>query len=300
MMLAKNADQEILKSKDYFFEPKVDGYRALCIKDNNKLYFISRNGLDITSDFPGFEFVKNIKAKKCQLDGEIVIFDEKGNPSFQLMQNRAQNKTAVFIVFDIMEKDGKDLKTLPIEERKKILSKTLIESQYLQVMPFTENGKKLWTHISKRKLEGVIAKRKGSQYIDHRSTEWLKIKRENTIDCLIAGFTQKKREISSLCLGLYDKKGDLKFIGKVGTGFSEKILEQLSHLLKKTKTSQIQPIAGILPKDFIPVAPKHVCEIKFLELTHDFRLRTPVFLRLREDKLPHECLLEQLNQPTHA
>lgn len=297
-MLAKNADVEILESKNYIFEPKVDGYRALCIKEKNKIQFVSRNGLDITKGFPAFEFLKNIKAKKCKLDGEIVIFDEKGNPSFQLMQTRSHNNTAVFIVFDIIEKDGKDLQNLPIEERKKILSETIIENPFLQIMPFTEDGKKLWTHITKRKLEGVMAKRKGSKYSEKRTSEWLKIKKVNTIDCLIVGITQKIREISSLCLGLYDNKGDLKFIGKVGTGFSEKLLEQLEHLLKKTKSSKIQPVAGTLPKDFIPVVPKYVCEVKFLERTKDFRLRTPVFLRLREDKLPKECLLEQFDQPT--
>lgn len=294
-MLAKNADKKNLESKDYIFEPKVDGYRALCIKDRRKLQFITRNGHDISKDFPEFKFLKAIRAKECKIDGEIVVFDEKGNPSFQLMQNRSTGKhDAVFIAFDIVEKEGEDLRNLPIEERKKILSKTILESQQLQIMPFTEDGVKLWRDISKRKLEGVMAKRKGSEYIGKRTSEWLKIKKVNTLDCVIVGMTKKKRELSSLCLGLYDKNV-LKFIGKVGTGFSEKTLEDLSRLLKKTENSKIHPVSGALPRDFIPVSPKHVCEVKFLELTKDFRLRAPVFLRIREDKSPKECLLDQLN-----
>lgn len=296
MMFAKNANKQILESKEYIFEPKVDGYRALCIKLNDKLKFISRIGRDITANYPEFKFLKSIKAKECKLDGEIVIFDENGNPSFELMQTRAKNKyEAFYIVFDILEKDGEDLRRLPIEERKKTLSKTIVESHNLKLMPFSENGKKLWEDVTERKLEGVIAKKKASPYLDGRSSLWLKVKMENTVDCVIIGMTQKNREVSSLALGLYDNK-ILKFIGKVGTGFSEKMLTQLSHLLKKDKNLEIKPVSGILPKDLIPVTPNMVCEVKFLEVTHDCRLRVPVFIKLRDDKLPNDCLLEQLDQ----
>lgn len=295
MMLAKTADKQILESKDYIFEPKIDGYRALCIKEKNKLKFISRTGHDITHNFTEFQFSKNIKAISCKLDGEIAIFDEKGNPSFHLMQHSSKGlHNAVFIVFDILEKDGKDLKNLPIDDRKKILSKTIVEDQNLQLIPHSEDGLALWKHTAKRKLEGVIAKKKGSPYIEGRTSQWLKIKTQNTIDCVIVGITKQKREISSLCLGLYDNNV-LKFIGKVGTGFSERTLEELAHLLKKDESLKIDPVSGTLPKDFIPVTPNNVCEIKYLEVTKDFRLRTPVFLKLRDDKLPKDCLLDQLN-----
>lgn len=297
MMLAKNSNKETLKSKDYLFEPKIDGYRAECIKAHCKkeLEFLSRTGKDITADFPEFQFFKNIKAKQCKLDGEIVIFDEKGNPSFELMQNRSRgNHKAVYIVFDITEKNGKDLRELPIEVRKEILSKTIIEDEHLQSMPFTENGVQLWNKIHKRKLEGVMAKQKGSPYITGRTSEWLKIKEENTIDCVIVGIIQKKREISSLALGLYDENNNLKFIGKVGTGFSEAMLNSLADILEKSKTLKVDPIVGDLPTNLIPVIPKKVCEVRFLKVTKDFKLRIPVFLRLREDKLPNECLLTQL------
>lgn len=295
-MLAKNSDKEILKSKEYLFEPKVDGYRTFCIKKNDKLKFISRTGHDVSSHFSEFKFSKNIKSKSCIIDGEIVIFDEKGNPSFQLMQTKGKNHhDAVFIAFDILEKDGKNLTELPIEDRKRILAKVIIESQNLKLMPFTQDGQKLWMDITKRKLEGVVAKRKGSIYIKKRSSEWLKIKEINTIDCVIVGITKQKRAISSLGLGLYDNDKVLKFIGKVGTGFSDAILEKLANLLKKHERSKIEPIVGILPKDLIPVTPNKVCEVKFMEVTKSCKLRIPVFIRLRDDKLPKECSLDQLN-----
>lgn len=296
-MLAKNSNKSILKSKDYLFEPKVDGYRATCVKEGGRvLEFLSRTGNDITTDYPEFQFIKNIKAKQCKLDGEIVIFDEKGNPSFELMQNRSQHKeNAAYIVFDIIEKDGKDLRDLPIEARKEILSNTIIENEHLLLMPFTDNGTRLWKTIHKRKLEGVMAKLKGSSYIEGRTVQWLKIKEVNTIDCVIVGIIQKKREISSLALGLYDKNNDLKFIGKVGTGFSESMLHSLDNLLKRSKHTSIKAIVGELPKNLIPVVPDKVCEVKFLKVTKDFKLRIPVFIRLRDDKLPKECFLSQLN-----
>lgn len=297
MMLSKHAEEEILKSKDYIFEPKIDGYRAFCIKEKDKLKIISRNGNDITADFPEFKFLKNIKAKQCKLDGEIIIYDEKGNPSFEMMQNRSQyHHSAVFICFDILEKEDKVLTNLPIEERKKILSKTIKENENLQLIPFTDDGEKLWHYIKKRHIEGVMAKKKGSEYLHYRSGDWLKIKRQNTIDCVIVGITQKKREISSLGLGLYDNNNELKFIGKVGTGFSESLLRKLSALLKKDKKINFAPLVGSLPKDFTPVIPENVCEVKFMKVTKDTRLRMPVFLRLRDDKFPRECLLNQLQE----
>lgn len=294
MMFSKNGSLELLNSKNYIFEPKVDGYRALCIKNKKGLKFITRRDHDITANFPEFKFKDNIKAQNCILDGEIVVYDEKGRPSFEHMQNKLnKHYEAVYIVFDILEKNKKDLKNLPLEERKKILSETIIEDHYLELMPFFKEGKKLWKKANQYHLEGVMAKKKGSIYQDNRNTDWLKIKRQKTVDCVIIGIIKKKREISSLALGLYDKKHKLKFIGKVGTGFSEKMIQQLSKILKQGGKVP-ETFSGNLPRELLTVIPNKVCEIKYLELTQDYRLRIPVFLRLREDKLPSECTIDQL------
>lgn len=296
MMLAKVGGKEILKSKDYIFEPKVDGYRAFCIKEKNKVRFISRSGRDITENFPEFKFEKKIKAQKCTIDGEIVVLDDEGVPSFQLMQDRARDEhRVVFMAFDILDKDGKDLKELSIEDRKKVLSEVIVEDETLKVLPFSQNGEKVWKEVVKSKLEGIMAKRKGSSYVERRSSEWVKVKEINTIDCVIIGFTQEKRGISSLGLGLYDNDGVLKFIGKVGTGFSEKMLEELGRVLKKKEKLKEGVIRETLPKNIVLVIPNKVCEIKFQEVTQSGKLRIPVFLRLRDDKLPKECLISQLD-----
>lgn len=283
-MLSRLSNEKILSSKEYIFEPKLDGYRALCFK-NSKLKFLSRNNLDITDEYPEFDFIKNIKAKTCIIDGEIVIYNEKGIPSFSMIQRRKIKFTpATYIAFDILNKDGHDLQNLPLLERKKILADTIVESSAIQIVLFTSDGRRLWKEVKKIGLEGVIAKKKDSKYRSTRSSDWLKIKIEKTTDCVIIGYTKGKRALSSLLLGLYDKK-ELKFTGKVGTGFDEYMMTDLLRRLRVIKK---------IKSDTFLVEPKFTCAIKFLEVTQDKKFRAPVFLGLREDKNPEECTFDQL------
>jgi bifunctional non-homologous end joining protein LigD len=287
MMLAATGTREILRSKDYVFEPKLDGYRALCQKKAGTLRFISRNSRDITLEFPELSFGDLIKAD-CTLDGEIVIYDEKGNPSFALMQQRKhQRLQPTYVAFDILELEGRNLKSLPLSERKRLLAGVIEEGGNLQTMPSTEDGEKLWNVVTSRGLEGVMAKKKESAYVAGRSRAWLKIKLEKTADCVIVGYITKTRDIASLALGLYDQ-GALIYIGQVGTGFSESLLNELVKELIRAGNS----IA--LPKNVHPVVPDKVCEVKYLEYTKDHRLRAPVFLRMRHDKSAEECTIDQV------
>jgi len=154
MMLAATGTREILRSKSYIFEPKLDGYRALCQKRGGTLRFISRNNRDITLEFPELSFGDLIKSD-CTLDGEIVIYDEKGNPSFALMQQRKHLRPPpTYVAFDMLELDGRDLRKLPLSERKKLLSEVIEEGGNLQTMPSTENGEELWNVVTARGLEG--------------------------------------------------------------------------------------------------------------------------------------------------
>lgn len=280
-MLADIGNENFLDKKNFIFEPKLDGIRAICYK-NGKLRFVSRNGIDITSKYPEFDFIKNIKAKKCILDGEIVVYDKKGNPSFHLWQqkNKGENLLANYVVFDILEKDGKDLMNRKLHERRKILEKTVKNSERLQTIVYTKDGIKLWEIVKKRKLEGVIAKKDDSFYESgKRSGVWLKIKITKTTDCVILGYTVEKRALTSLALGAYDK-GRLVFAGKVGTGFDETTIQKLKEKLKKIgiKKSKID-----LPEDVYPVKSKYVAVIKYQNITRDLKFRAPVFLRLKED-----------------
>jgi bifunctional non-homologous end joining protein LigD len=287
MMLAATGTREILQSKAYIFEPKLDGYRALCQKRGGVIHFLSRNNRDITLEFPELSFGDLIKAD-CTLDGEIVIYDEKGNPSFALMQQRKHVRAPpTYVAFDILELNGRDLRRLPLSERKKLLSGIIKEGKNLQTMPSTENGEELWNVITARGLEGVMAKKKGSVYVTGRSRAWLKIKLEKTADCVIVGYATKTREIASLALGLYDG-ATLTYIGQVGTGFSESLLDKLSKELVRASNDVA------LPANVHPVVPDKVCEVKYLDYTRDGRLRAPVFLRIRDDKSTRECTIDQV------
>jgi len=286
-MLAATGTREILRSKEYIFEPKLDGYRALCQKKAGTLRFTSRNNRDITPEFPELSFGDLIKAD-CTLDGEIVVYDEKGNPSFALMQQRRhQRPPPTYVAFDILELEGRDLRRLPLSERKQLLAGVIEEGRNLQTMPSTDNGEELWDVVTARGLEGVMAKKRESVYVTGRSRAWLKIKHEKTVDCVIVGYITKTREIASLALALYDQ-GTLSYIGQVGTGFSESLLDILSKELIRASNDVV------LPKNVHPVVPNKVCEVKYLEYTKDHRLRAPVFLRIREDKSAMECTVDQV------
>ena len=280
-MLAKIGDESILGKPGYIYEPKLDGIRAL-LSIGKTASFQSRNGKDLTERFSAIQ-IPSIHATSCVFDGELVAYDDKGNPDFNCLQHGAP---AVYVIFDILEKDGVSLRDEPLMRRKEILHKTLKENSTVQLITYTEQGKRLWSLMKKRGVEGVIAKKKDGTYLEgKRSESWMKVKLIQTVDAIVVGFTSTRREISSLALGLYDE-GDILFIGKVGTGFDEAFIEGFWPKLEKIKTKKTQVV---LPKEIQPVRPRYVAEVEYLEFTPDRKLRAPVFRRLREDKEIHEC-----------
>jgi bifunctional non-homologous end joining protein LigD len=299
-MLCALKDKSYLKNKDYIWEPKLDGTRVL-IYVNKSIKLINRRNKNITSRyFPELDFRKNIKAKSAVLDAEIVIYDKKGNPNFNLLQSREQttNKVlieikskeypATFVVFDILELNNKPLINKPLEQRKNILKKIITDSKHIEKIFYTTKGQALWKIITKRKLEGVIGKQKASKYYPGKRTDkWIKIKFLTTLDAIIIGYTTKKRAISSLLLAIYHKN-KLTYIGKVGTGFTESFLRELYKTL--TKIKQKKPLLKLNEK-VTWVKPKLVCEVKYLELSKNLIMRAPSFIRLKQDKNPQECVL---------
>jgi bifunctional non-homologous end joining protein LigD len=288
-MRAKVGKISDLNKNDFIFEPKLDGIRALCYV-NEKIRLISRNGNDITGDYSELSFRDKINAQSCILDGEIVAYDEVGHPDFSLLQRGAPTN---YVVFDILMKNGDNLTEVPLLERKNVLKETVTDGEIIEKIFFTFNGPALWNEMKKRDLEGVMAKKtNGLYYSDTRSDVWLKIKLFNTVDCLIIGFTTGRREISSLALGLYDNEKNLVYIGKVGTGFKEKFLEELLQKLNLIKIPEKLAI-NETPTDIIWTKPELVCEIKYAEFTKANVLRNPSFMRLRSDKNPSECNFDQ-------
>lgn len=288
-MMAKVGKISDLNKLEFIFEPKLDGIRAICYV-NEEITLISRNGNDITKSFSNLSFRDKINAQSCILDGEIVAYDEAGHPNFSLLQRGAPTN---YVVFDILMKNGDDLTQMPLLERKNILKETISENDSIEKIFFTFNGTALWNEIKKRDLEGVMAKKANSLYYpDVRSDVWLKIKLFNSVDCVIVGFTTGRREIASLALGLYDENKNLLYIGKVGTGFKEKLLEELLQKLNSIKISE-KLIINDAPNEIIWTKPELVCEIKYLEFTRANLLRNPSFIRLRFDKNPEECNFNQ-------
>lgn len=299
-MKAQLSDLAAFDSKDWIFEIKWDGYRAIAEVngDNNRLY--SRNGLTFDKAYPKvFDSLKKIK-KKAVIDGEIVVFDEKGKPNFQKLQNYRSNDkfTIQYYVFDILYLDGKDITNLPVLERKEILKKLLPKSEVILYCDHVDTeGKALFQEMRKMNLEGMIAKRKNSKYyIGKRTSDWLKIKNVQSQEAIIVGFTEPKGSRSSfgsLILAV-KKRGKLVSVGNVGTGFTDKSLKELHTKLKKLirKTSPLDVPIKQTP-DITWVEPELVCNVKYTEITDDGSIRHPVFQGLRIDKPSKDVELER-------
>ena len=304
IMKAKIGEKSFLEKTGYIYEPKLDGFRALCyINENIKL--ISRNEKSFNEVFPTLtKFRKNINAQSCILDGEIIAYDDYGNPNFSMLDS---GKNLSYVVFDILELNSELLIKKPLIERKKILDQVVKTGNNIEVMFYTPDGQKLWEEMLKRNLEGVIAKKiNGLYYPGKRTDEWVKIKFFNTIDCVIVGYISGRRNISSLALALYGEDKKLHYIGNVGTGFNQSDLSELEKILKPIKVENLSivlnPERGAVwlrsVKKINWVKPKFVCEVKYQELTSYGILRIAVFQRLREDKKPKECTIkDQLKMP---
>lgn len=285
---------EPFDDSDWLFEMKWDGYRAIAeCGETTRLY--SRNGLSFAVLYkPIFDACKIIK-KKLILDGEIVVLDDEGKASFQLLQQYGSTRrgTLVYFVFDCLFANGKSMTDLPLLERKKIIEKILPANNVLRVSPFiVSEGKALFREIQEKDLEGIIAKRVTSKYTaGKRSKDWLKIKNHAIQEAIIIGFTAPRgsREFfGSLLLGIYQQK-ELKYIGHTGTGFTGETLRKLHEKLNPLIQAR-SPLHTKVPAEgrITWVAPKLVCIVKYTEITADGKLRHPVFQGLRVDKTAEE------------
>jgi bifunctional non-homologous end joining protein LigD len=306
-MLAKVAE-EAFSDKDWIFEVKWDGFRAIAyINENFSLK--SRNEKELKQNFPDLQEMSKL-ASNIVVDGEIIVMRE-GKPDFQSLLERGQavsigeiqrqenRAPAVYIVFDILEKDGKSLTKLPLIERKTILKDTLKEGSNVLLCDFIEEKGETYFQIALEKgLEGVVAKKKDSEYEEGlRTGSWLKIKKLKTCDCVIFGYTRgtavRAKTFGALLLGVYDKMVNPVYVGKVGTGFTEQTIGVLIDKFEKIKTD-IVPFKAEAGDVVTWLEPKLVCEIAYQVLTRDMRLRMARFKRLRDDKPPSDCTIDQI------
>ena len=283
---------------DWIHEIKFDGYRMLCRVDQGKVRFISRNGRDWTAKFPTLAAaVSELPLKTAIIDGEVVVMQPDGTTSFQALQNSFQTAGSTpfqFFCFDLLYLDGYDLRSKPIEDRKSLLG-NIIPSGEHGLLHFSDhvagNGPRFFAEASRLHLEGIISKRLGRPYSPGRGLDWLKIKCSLREEFVIGGFTApdgSRSHFGALAIGYYDDEHQLKYAGRVGTGFDDRTLGTLHAKLTKLaqKKSPFSDLSGTTgqARGVTWVKPSLVAQIEFSNWTNQRQLRQPSFQGLREDK----------------
>jgi bifunctional non-homologous end joining protein LigD len=289
----------------WLFEVKWDGFRAIASIDAaGTVSLTSRNGLDLLRRFKELSTIGSaFRSLPVIVDGEICVLDEQGRSSFQKLQQvdmnvRGAGRPALtFIAFDLLYADGRDLRTLPLEERKTKLESLIVpDRDVLYSKHIIGRGKDFFELAQRESLEGIIGKRRDSPYRMARSRDWFKIKAKHEEEFVIGGWTEPKgsrSEFGALLLGYYED-GKLIFAGQAGTGFNQKLLRDIGAELRKRerKTSPFVELPKMKPAPHF-VTPELVAQIAFAEWTHDGLLRQPVFLGLRPDKPAQEVTRER-------
>jgi bifunctional non-homologous end joining protein LigD len=304
---------------NWAYEIKWDGIRAIAYCEAGTLRLESRTLRDVTSTYPELRALAGeLGSTAAVLDGEVVAFDDAGRPSFELLQSRINlaSESAIrrrmndcpvtYMAFDLLYLDGRTLMDLPYTERRKRLEALGLDGPHWQTPSYHRgDGEGLLELTRERGLEGLVAKRIDSRYLPGRRTRaWLKVKNLMGQELVIGGWLpgQGRREgtLGALLVG-YQAEEDggrqLKYAGRVGTGFSDAELDRLAGLLDPLRT-ETSPFAGRQPpREAVFVEPELVAEVAFREWTAARTLRAPVYKGLRPDKRPEEVVFEQPQPP---
>jgi bifunctional non-homologous end joining protein LigD len=279
--------RDAFDDEGWWFEVKWDGYRAI-LGNDGKVRARSRRGIDLVQPFPELEALPIPPG--VVLDGEIVAFDEKGRPSFDLIQKRTGfggsgtgSRVAVnYVAFDVLYADGADVTGLSFEERRAILSQFEIPAPIVTAEPTQGAGKALFAAVKSQGIEGIVAKRSGSRYLaGKRSADWRKVSVRRQMRAVVGGWVEgeggRSSTFGSLLLGLWDNE-KLRFVGAVGSGFDDQALGAIRSALGEiaATASSFLPEVGY-PGKLHWVKPALVANIEFKEWTADNHLRAPVF-----------------------
>ena len=282
---------------DWLHEIKLDGYRIVARLDRGEVQLITRGGKDWTERAPAVaRSIAALPVKNAVLDGELVSLLKSGISSFQSLQNalsEGRSDSLVYYAFDLLFVDGRDTRPLPLLERKEALAMLLAATSEATNVRLSDHvvgkGKTFFDKACRMGVEGTIAKRADAPYRSGRSKDWLKIKRIARQEFVVGGFTPPsgaRQHLGALLVGVRED-GGLRYVGKVGTGFTARSLEELHARL--TRIEQPRSPFAVTPKGAAVrgarwVAPELVAEIAFTEFTDDGMLRHPSFQGLREDK----------------
>jgi bifunctional non-homologous end joining protein LigD len=288
---------EVPDGPGWLHELKYDGYRIECLLDRGKVRLLTREAMDWTARFPTMaEAVALLPARTAVLDGELVAL-EGGRPSFAALQQQlsAGPRARIhYYIFDLLHLDGKDLTGLPLVERKQRLASLLRARPRSTRLHFSKHlrstrGGRILTDACRQGYEGIVSKRAEAPYVSGRTRLWLKTKCSLRQEFVVVGYTEPKGSrvgIGSLLLAVNEGRGKLRYVGRVGTGFSTTLLTRLRQRLEALRRAR-SPVAlgaNLAPRDARWVQPKLVVEVQFTEWTRDGMLRHPAFVGLREDK----------------
>jgi bifunctional non-homologous end joining protein LigD len=291
------------------YEIKFDGYRIMARIDHDQVQLFTRNGHDWTHKLPQqAAALAALGLESAWLDGEMVVANEHGVPDFQALQNAFEGGSSgniLYYLFDLPYLNGVDLREVPVEERRAALA-TVLGSHEQPLLHFSEafdeTPDALLNSACQMQMEGLIGKRLGSPYVSRRSGDWIKLKCKHRQEFVIVGYTDPKGSRSAfgaLLLGLHDRdSGELRYAGKVGTGFNESTLKSILAQLKPLqvkKAAVVNPPSGFEVKGVHWLKPKLLAEVAFAEMTKDGSVRHAVFHGLRDDKPAKDIIEERAN-----
>lgn len=291
---------------DWRYEVKFDGYRILARIDSDAVRLFTRNGHDWTAKLPKqAKALAKLGVQSAWLDGEMVVANEHGVADFQALQNafdQARDEQILYYLFDLPYLNGMDLRQCPLEQRRAALAKVLEKADEKRLRfsaDFDQTVESLLDSACKMALEGLIGKRLGSSYLNRRSSDWIKLKCKQRQEFVIVGFTDPKgsREaFGALLLALHDERGELRYAGKVGTGFNSATLAQIHQRLAPLEVAKPQfrrPPTGAEAKGVHWLKPTLLAEVAYAQMTRDGVVRHSVFHGLRDDKPAKAISLEQ-------
>jgi bifunctional non-homologous end joining protein LigD len=295
---------------DWRYEIKFDGYRIMARIEGDEVRLFTRNGHDWTAKMPRqAKALAELGLASAWLDGEVVVPNEEGIPDFQALQNAFDaggSERILYYLFDVPYLNGMDLREVPLEQRRQALA-ALLENHAEGALRFSadlqEDPEQMLASACQMKLEGLIGKRADSAYVSRRSSSWIKIKCKNRQEFVIVGYSEPKGSRSAfgaLFLALHDAdSGELRYAGKVGTGFNEASLRAIHRQMEPLRIAApafANPPSGAEARGAHWLKPELMCEVAFAEMTRDGVIRHSVFHGLRDDK-PAEAIVHEQARP---